>query len=417
MNITKINSNNQRKIIFLTTNNSTPKKLKRFSFSNSNTANKNNKNKYKNKNKIKEAIMNNNLSYKSFIENQKYIFYSYKISPLIAILIYEKSINKLLEFIKKRLPKQNFVEIKKKYISFVTEELHINNKNILLNLSERDLINLNVKLFISQTNSCFFSNYNKLNFNQSPIIKDSSNSNSLFQLNKSMLKNGKLLSFNSFNSELKNQNKSLVKNSTNILIQPKKMKNICNTEYYHKNNYNNNNIINLKKAKYKKKDKGIDIYNHNHLRNISMTNGSPFFRIIDYEYKNKSKSKSKIKEKIINNDKEIIKIFKKYPLNKNKKLNSSKNTIKENKKFKSEDKSNKKNKIDDNSNLNVLNENEKNMSVQQLNLIKENLDDNLKNMFNFSYGNFLNYEKESDSSKSLRELYKNNKDYNYIKKN
>jgi hypothetical protein len=58
-------------------------------------------------------------------------------------------------------------------------------------------------------------------------------------------------------------------------------------------------------------------------------------------------------------------------------------------------------------------ENEKNNSIKQLNLIKENLDDNLKNMFNFSYGNFLNYDKESDSSKSLNDIYKfNYNDYN-----
>jgi len=46
------------------------------------------------------------------------------------------------------------------------------------------------------------------------------------------------------------------------------------------------------------------------------------------------------------------------------------------------------------------NNNEK-YSIKQLNLIKQNLDDNLKNMLNFSYGYFLNNEKESDSSKSL----------------
>ena len=46
--------------------------------------------------------------------------------------------------------------------------------------------------------------------------------------------------------------------------------------------------------------------------------------------------------------------------------------------------------------------------MKQLNLIKENLEDNLKRMFNFSYGNFLNYEIESDSSKSLHDIYRFN---------
>ena len=412
MNITNINSNNQRKIIFLTTNNSTPTKLKRFSFSNSNNSNQNNKNKFKNKKKIKDAIINNNLSYKSFNDNQKYIFYNYKISPLIALLVYEKSIIKLFEFIKKRLPKNIYVEIKKKYISLVFEELHIKNKNIFLNLSEQDIININVKLFISQNNSSFFTNYNKLNYNHNSLFKSKCTSNSLFQLNKDISKNRKLLNFNSYNTDLKNQNKSLLKNYTNILIQPKNIKNISNIEYNHKNYYNKK-IINLKKAKNKKTDICGESYSLNHLRNISMTNESPFFRIIGF----KSKKKSKLKEKIINKDNEIIKIIKKYPLNKNKKINNSKNTSRENKKFKSEDRSKKINNIDDNNNLNELKDNEENLSAQQLNLIKENLEDNLKKMLNFSYGNFLNYEKESDSSKSLRELYKNNNDYNNIKKN
>lgn len=402
MNITQLKTiNNQNKIIFLTSSSSTPKKIKRFSFSNSKTTNQS-KVKYHNKNRIKESIMNNNFSYKSCNGSQKYIFNCYKISPLIALLIYEKAINKLFEFIQKRLPKNSFVEIKKKYISFVTEELHINNKNLLLNIPEKDIMNLNVKLFTSYNNSNIISTYNKFNHNnQNSLLKSNCNSNSLFQLNKNRIRKGKILSLNSFNTELRKQNKSLF-NSSNILIQSKKSKNICQTEYVHKNNYNSS-IINLKSSKNKKIGIGGEIFNH--LRNVSITSGS--FLTKNNEFENKKKSN--LKDKIINKDKEIIKIFRKMPLTKVKKINRLKKSYEDKNQIHNE---NKNNNMDNNPN-NIKSaydakDNEKKQSVQQLNLIKENLEDNLKNMFNFSYGSFLNYEKESDSSKSL---YKINNEY------
>lgn len=402
MNITQLKTiNNQNKIIFLTSSSSTPKKIKRFSFSNSKTTNQS-KVKYHNKNRIKESIMNNNFSYKSCNGSQKYIFNCYKISPLIALLIYEKAINKLFEFIQKRLPKNNFVEIKKKYISFVTEELHINNKNLLLNIPEKDIMNLNVKLFTSYNNSNIISTYSKFNHhNPNSLLKSNCNSNSLFQLNKNRIRKGKILSLNSFNTELRKQNKSLF-NSSNILIQSKKSKNICQTEYVHKNNYNSS-IINLKSSKNKKIGIGGEIFNH--LRNVSITSGS--FLTKNNELENKKKSN--LKDKIINKDKEIIKIFRKMPLTKVKKINRLKKSYEDKNQIHNE---NKNNNMDNNPN-NIKSaydakDNEKKQSVQQLNLIKENLEDNLKNMFNFSYGSFLNYEKESDSSKSL---YKINNEY------
>ena len=408
MNITHIkNINNQSKIIFLTSNNSTPTKLKRISFSNSLTTNKN-KIKYHNKrkiNKFEDSITNKNFSYNVYNDNQKYIFNCYKISPIIALLIYEKSINKLLEFIKKRLPKNNFIEIKKKYISFVIEELNIKSKNILHNISEPDLINLNVKLFTSNNNNnntstnCYSGNFNKLIYNPKPQYKPSCNSNSLFQLNKNRIKRGKLLSYNSFNTDLKRQNNSLV-NSSNILFHPKKSKNIFHTEYNQKNNNNSNrnSITNLKQ----KKDK------INHFKNISMSNGNLLIKNNFFE----NNKKYKLKEKIINKDNEIAKIFKKMPSNKRKNINNSKNASSsiESKKLKNEDDSDniEVNIINNNNNneLNKIKDYEKKKSLQQLNLIKENLEDNLKNMLNFSYGYYLNYEKESESSKSQYDFNK-----------
>ena len=410
MNISQLkNNNNQNKIIFLTTNNSTPIKMKRFSFSNSKTSNQL-KPKCRNKNKIKEAIINNNSSSFNILnESQKYIFNNYKLSPLIALLIYEKSINKLFDFIKRRIPKNIFLDIKKKYISFVIEELHIKSKNILLNLSEHDLINLNVKLFISSLNinnnanisNNFFAQYHKLNSNSNSLYKCNCNSNSLFKLNKDKSKS-KFLSFNSFNNaESKKQNKSLV-NTTNILLQSKKSKNICHTEYAHKNNGMQNKF-----KKNKKIEAGIELLNH--LRNISMMNGSPK-NIPNKNIYLENKKKVNLKEKIITKDKKLGFI-------KNKSNNLQKNIIEENKKFGNEEKN--ENACEKNNNKN---NNEKKEEVKgedknclhQLNLIKENLEDNLKNMFNFSYGYYLNYDRESESSKSL---YKLNNDYSNIKIN
>jgi hypothetical protein len=402
MDITQLKTiNNQNKIIFLTSSNSTPKKSKKFSFSNSKTSNQS-KTKHLKKNRIKESIMNNNFSYKSCNGSQKYIFNCYKISPFIAIVIYEKAINKLFEFIQRRLSKSNFIEIKKKYISFVTEELHVNNKNILLNIPEKDLMNLNVKLFTSYNNSNIISTYSKFNLhNPNSLLKSNCNSNSLFQLSKNRIRKGKILSLNSFNTELRKQNQSLF-NSSNIIIQPKKSTNICQTEYIQMNNYNNS-IINLKSSKNKKI--GVGGENFNYLRNLSMTSGSLLTKNNEFE----NKKKSNMKDKIINKDKDIIKIFRKMPLKKMKKINKIKKSYEDNNQINNE---NKNNNIDNNPNnsksVNDPKDNEKKKSVQQLNLIKENLEDNLKNMFNFSYGSFLNYEKESDSSKSL---YKMNNDY------
>ncbi len=285
MNISQLKYNNkQNKIIFLTTNNSTPIKMKRFSFSNSQTSNQF-KTKCRNKNKIKEAIINNNSSSINILnDNHKYIFNNYKISPLIALLIYEKSINKLFDFIKRRMPKNNFIEIKKKYISFVVEKLHIKSKNILLNISEQDLINSNVKLFTSNINNTnnFFAQYSKLNLNSNSLYKCNCNSNSLFQLNKNKSQKSKLLSFNSFNNNPESKkNKSLI-NSSNILIQPKKPKNICHTEYNHKNNA----------TQKLKKNKKIEIDNIENYNKI-------FKKIIKIESNLKNKDENEIKIKNI----------------------------------------------------------------------------------------------------------------------
>lgn len=379
MNIPNLKyNNNKTKKINLTSNNNTPQRLKRFSFSNSLTSQQTKSN-CRNRKEINDNI-NCNFSFNNIKENlQQYIFNNYKVSPLIAILIYEKAINKLFSFIRKSLPKNIFLQLKKKYILYVVEELHINN-NIISNISDKELIDSNIKLFITHKTSHFL-NYNK--FIDRCQFKLNNNSNSSFQLNKIKLRKGKLTSFSSFNTEVKATNKSLI-NSSKIFIRPKnKLKNICNTEY--------NTKVDKEKIKNKKeisqfkplKIKRNDITNH--LKNISMTSQLVFPN--KKSLKN-SYAKEKATKKEKNSENKIIKL----PINKIKKTGNEKNK----KEIKEEEKGDGKNTLEK--------ENEKN-SIKQLNLIKENLDENLKNMFNFSYGNFLNNERESESSKSLHDIY------------
>ena len=221
--------NNKSKIINLTANNNTPKKTKRFSYSNSQTS-KQFKLNYRNINNNIIDSFNKNFSYNNICHKTKnYIFNKIKVSPLIALSIYEKAINKLFEYIRKCLPKNIYIEFKKKYIKFVTEELHLENNNIISNISDQDLINLDIKLFVSQ-NTSYFLNYKK--FKDKLHLKLNTNSNSLFKLNKIKLKRGKLSSFNSFNTELKINNQYLINSSKIYLRKKNKIKrSICNKEY------------------------------------------------------------------------------------------------------------------------------------------------------------------------------------------
>ena len=110
---------------------------------------------YNNSNNIKNQnayYNNNNTSYNH--NKKKYIFNSYIVTPTYGLKIYEKTLNKLFEYIKNILPKKLFLEIKKMYIKYVFEELHIKNNitNILFTKSESEIMNLNLKLFYNKEN-------------------------------------------------------------------------------------------------------------------------------------------------------------------------------------------------------------------------------------------------------------------------
>ena len=188
----------------------------------------NNFNNIKNKN----VYYNNNTSYNQ--NKNKYIFNSYIVTPLYGLKIYEKTINKLFEYIKGILPKKIFLEIKKVFIRYVLEELHIKNNiaNILLTKSESEIINLNLKLF-----------YNKDNKSSSVNRSSSKNSRNKSR-SKSKKKNPKDFSFtrnyNNKGINLKTRNSKTAKN--NISKQY-----IFNELFNHHHNLNHNSLYTLSK--------------------------------------------------------------------------------------------------------------------------------------------------------------------------
>ena len=375
---------------------------------------------YNNSNNIKNQnayYNNNNTSYNHI--KKKYIFNSYIVTPTYGLKIYEKTLNKLFEYIKNILPKKLFLEIKKMYIKYVFEELHIKNNitNILFTKSESEIMNLNLKLF-----------YNKEN--KSSSVNRSSSKNSK---NKSKKKNQKDFSFTrNYNSKGMNIN---TRNSRTA-----------------KNNLSNQYIFN-----------GLfNSYNHNSLytisKNYSRIPGTPFTFNVAKNVPLKSRSKSGSKEKKIINknknyysnnnifdpDEHVYKILnQKKKMGDNNLMIKNRNNTSNNKKIKkqitnnllvskkmknnniySKNKKDKNNLINsDKKNENINNnkniykkenkkqekkeENKKkekekeNKNEEQLKQIKSGLDDNLKFLFNFSYENFLNKESENDSKKTV----------------
>ena len=377
------------------------------------------------------AYFNNNTSYNQ--NKSKYIFNSYIVTPLYGLKIYEKTLNKIFEYIKSILPKKIFLEIKKMYIKYVLEELHIKNNitNILFSKSESEIMSLNLKLF-----------YNKDNKSSSVNRSSSKNSkNKSLSKNKNKNKNQKDISFtrnynrkginintrNSqtaknniskqyiFNGIFNNQNKNhnslytLSKNYSRIPGMPftfnitknsamkskskssSKEKKIV-SKNSNKNYYSNNNIFDPDAHVYKI----LNQRNKNNSNNILIKN------------RNNTSNNNKVKKQLTNN----LLLSKKGKNNiatKNRKLSPNNNLVKSDNKnenlnndkkiFKKESKNKKEEKKEDNNKNNEKLKENKN--EDQLKQIKSGLDDNLKFLFNFSYENFLNKESENDSKKTV----------------
>jgi hypothetical protein len=390
----------------------------------------NNFNNIKNKN----VYYNNNTSYNQ--NKNKYIFNSYIVTPLYGLKIYEKTINKLFEYIKGILPKKIFLEIKKVFIRYVLEELHIKNNiaNILFAKSESEIINLNLKLF-----------YNKDNKSSSVNRSSSKNSRNKSR-SKSKKKNPKDFSFtrnyNNKGINLKTRNSKTAKN--NISKQY-----IFNELFNHHHNLNHNSLYTLSKnyripgmpftlsvtkssigkSRSKSGSKEKKIVNKNTNKNYYSNNNifdpdAHVYKILNQKKsnndnnnlgiknRNNTSNNNKVQKQITNNlllnnkkSKKNISSKGKSAINNLVNSDKKKENMNNNKKiFKKETKD----KTKENQEENKNNENEKeNKNEEQLKQIKSGLDENLKYLFNFSYENFLNKESENDSKKTVSE-YNNN---------
>ena len=382
--------------------------------------NSNNINNIRNQN----VYFNNNTSYNH--NKNKYIFNSYIVTPLYGLKIYEKTINKFFEYIKGVLPKKIFLEFKKTYIKYVLEELHIKNNilNIILNKSESEIVNLNLKLFYKKEKST------SVNRSSSKNSKNKSKSKKKTQKDISFTRNynNKGMNLNTRNSKTaknnisnqyifngffnNNKHNSLYTISKNYSRIPgipftfsvtkssaiksrsksgSKEKKIVNNKNTNKNYYSNNNIFDPDAHVYKI----LNQKKNNNTNNIMVKN------------RNNTLNNNKVKKKITNNlllgnkvKNNIITTKNKIAMNNNL-INSDKKNenFNSNKKiFKRESR----NKLKESKEENKKNEKEKdNRSEDQLKQIKSGLDDNLKFLFNFSYENFLNKESENDSKKTV----------------
>ena len=425
-------NNTKEKVTLLKTFYTKNEKSKSKSKSNSNSKeyirrNRENYNYGKNINNIRnqKAYFNNNTSYNQ--NKNKYIFNSYIVTPLYGLKIYEKTLNKIFEYIKSILPKKIFLEIKKMYIKYVLEELHIKNNitNILFTKSESEIMSLNLKLF-----------YNK--DNKSSSVNRSSSKNSKNK-SKSKKKSQKDISFTrNYNRKGMNINTRNSKTAKNNISKQYIFNGIFNNP-----NYNHNSLYTISKncpripgmpftfnvnkssaikSRSKSGSKEKKIVNKNNNKNYYSNNNifdpdAHVYKILNQRKNNNSNNiliknrnntsnNNKIKKQLTNNLL-LSKKGKKNVAPKNK-LSPNNNIIYSDKKneninnnrkiYKKESRNKKEENKEDNKNK----ENEKeNKTEEQLKQIKSGLDDNLKFLFNFSYENFLNKESENDSKKTM----------------
>ena len=411
-------------------------KNERNSRSKSNSNSKEYKKRYKSNNinnKINSNIYsNNNTSYNNQInqinkDNKKYIFSSYILTPIFGMKIYENTVDKIFEYIKNILPKKIYIDIKKTFIKYIFEELHIKN-NLLLSKTEAEIMNINLKLFYNKTTSVNRSNSKNKNQKDFSFTRNHNNNRTMNNHNYNTAKNNFSKQY-IFNGLLKNHNSlySLNKKCAkihgvpftfNISKSPRKSRSKSGSKdkkLINKNNnyYSNNNIFDpdlhvFKILNQRKKNVANKNFN-NTSKNKKIKKQLNSNLILSKKNKNSNIIKNKISNTIIYSDK------------KNDIINNN------NKSIRVRENSNKiiprKNEVKD-SNINedivINNKNENNKkNDEQLKQIKSGLDENLKFLFNFSYENFLNKESESESKKSASDYnnieHSNQKDNNFNK--
>ena len=158
----------EKTMIDYTTNNQNKEKvtlIKSFINKNEQKSSKshsNSSNEYRAHNLSNNKNLNSkNNFYPVFVDKKKYIFSNFILTPLVAIKVYEKVISKIFKHIKNIVPKNSFIEIKKKFIIFVLEELHVKHTVNFTQMTEEELYEINLKLFYNRQYSPSILNSNK----------------------------------------------------------------------------------------------------------------------------------------------------------------------------------------------------------------------------------------------------------------
>ena len=342
-------------------------------------------------------------------DDKKYIFSSYILTPIFGMKIYENAINKIFEYFKNIFPKKIYIDIKKTFIKFIFDELHIKN-NILPIITDTEIINANLKLFYNKAISVNQSNSKNKNKKDFSFTRNHNNHRSMNNHNYNTAKNNNSSKQYIFNGLLKNHNSlySLNKKCAkihgvpftfNLSKSPPKSRSKSGSKekkriYKNSNNYySNNNIFDpdfqvFKILNQRKKNSGIVKKNSNNTSKNNNKMKNQLSSNLIFNKKNKNFIKNKISNTIIHSEK------------KNEILNINNHSIRE----RENTNKNKSKKSENIENINeISNVKNENINEEQLKQIKSGLEENLKFLFNFSYENFLNKESESESKKSAND--------------
>jgi hypothetical protein len=387
-------------------------KNERKSRSKSNSSNKEYKKRNKSSNitnNIQRIIINNNTSYSQnliYQDKNKYIFSPYILTPILGMKIYENVNNKIFEYIKNAVPKKLFIDIKKMFIKYTLEELHVKN-NILMKKSDAEIVNINLKLFYNKGIKESRSNSKKKkNQTQSQVFNQNLSQND-FSFTRNH--NNKTLNKRNYNNNFSKQDifNGLLDNHSSLYSLSKKCTKIKGAPFTFKVTKS------PKKTRSKSGSKERTIINKNKIQNYYSNNifdpDLHVFKLINQKQRNNGTNlvninkRNKLVKKINNN----LLLSKKNRTNNIVKSLMS-NTIIYSEKKKGNLQSNKTLKKKENNKeqeqmekKNEENKNQNNKNDEQLKQIKSGLDDNLKLFFNFSYENFLNKESETESKKSI----------------
>ena len=300
-------------------------------------------------------------------------------SPIICVKKYENIFDKFLEFLNNSFAKNKFIEIKKKFIQILFEEFNLKTE-FYSNKTEEEILNCSIKNFIKHDYNFYTNYYNSSTRNIKSLLSNEFS--------------GRQNQNNYTNIENFNDNNNNAFLDCNNYMKSNLFKTISNTN--RKNDVKNSPLINFVR---KPIDKKI-IYNNN----TNNTKIEKKFLFQNYRAPNKQCFRSKA---LINSTKKILDNLtfrsKNTKNNKTKNNNMTKHNISNDITFKKEETNKIQEKISKLENGDAY-KNSEETNTALLIKIKRGLDDTLKNMFNFSYENFLNKDSENESKKSYLDI-------------